>query len=140
MEKFKCQFVIICDTTLVAIINHPTPNLLGPGRPSTFPWSWGTPHQYLGEKQQLQHEMFLSVVPVLLVSSPRSKHIFGGEAGGRLRLPNLSFISFNFRTHQVFLILIGFAAAFPTQGQFYRTSGYFFLLLSTIFVSLIFHC
>lgn len=138
MGKFKCQFVIICDTTLVAIINHPTPNLVGPGRPSTLPWSCGTPHQYLGEKQRLQHEMFLGVALCSCFFPKKQAHIWG--SGGRLRLSNLSFISFNFSTQQVFLILIGFAAAFPIQGQLYRTSGYFFLLLSTIFVSLIFHC
>lgn len=41
MENFKCQFVIECDTIVMAIINHPAANLVGPGRPRALPPSWG---------------------------------------------------------------------------------------------------
>lgn len=71
-ENFKCQFVIICDTIFIATINHPTPNLVHQGGLAHCLGHVGPSprNQCLREKQQLQHEMSLSLVLMLLVSSP----------------------------------------------------------------------
>ena len=86
------------------------------------------------EPWQALHEMFLSVVLVLLVSSPRRKHAC---IVGELRLSNLSFTS-NFHTQQIFQNKLSFwlSCFFPQtgttprkcQGAFPPSVKHFYLL------------